>query len=154
MWRSDVSSGIAIGETTERYRELRYETLSAEPVAQLRALLDWLELPADDAFCRDAVEACDIEKLRSGADGGRTAWSLRDEPDGFYRKGSVGGWAEELSPAEVAVVEHIAGPLMGRFDYERVTKGRRRPARLVLRDALSWRLDGAHRWLSQRVSTL
>ena len=154
MWRSDVNTGIAIRETTDRYRELRYESLAADAVSELRGILDWLGLPADETFCREAVEACDIDRLRSGADGGRAAWSLKDEPDGFYRKGTVGGWADELRPGDVAIVEHIAGPLMSRFGYERVTRGGRRPARLVLRDALSWRLDGAHRWLARRVSTL
>jgi hypothetical protein len=154
MWRADVTAGIAIGETTDRYRELRYESLSADAAAELRTILDWLGLPADEAFCRQAVEANDIERLRSGADAGGAAWSLRDEPEGFYRKGAVRAWAEELTPGEIAVIEHIAGPLMSRFGYERVTRVGRRPVRLVLRDALSWRLDGAHRWLSRRVSTL
>jgi len=155
MWRADVSAGIAIGELTDRYRELRYESLSADPVGELRGVLDWLGLPVDDAFCREAVEANDIERLkRGGAESNGAAWSLKDEPEGFYRKGAVQGWAEELTPGEVAVVEHIAGPLMSRFGYERTTRVKRRPARLVLRDALSWRLDGAHRWLARRVSTL
>jgi hypothetical protein len=110
-WLADVTRARAIAEATERYLEVRYETLRREPERQLAAILRWLELPCDEELCRRAVAACAIEKMRSSD----------HAPRGFFRKGEVSGWRAEMSRGDLRLLEHVAGAAMREFGYEPVT---------------------------------
>lgn len=149
LWVENVASARGAQLDSESYRELRYEDLQAATVDELGALFEWLELTTSRDQCRVIVEACGLEKLRE-ADG--TALPLPGErsPGGFFRRGSVGGWRDELARNEVEVVERICGSLMAQTGYQRETAagGRMAVARIALHDALErtraaldWRLS-------------
>ncbi len=138
-WRADVRKGRKIAGATTRYHEVFYEKLLEDGAAQLEAILNWLELPADRAFCEEAVEACSIEKLRKASSAVKSPWSLGNEPQGFFRKGTANAWREDLSAGELRLVEHITGDLMAELGYTPVFRlKRRRPVSLVVRETYGW----------------
>jgi hypothetical protein len=87
---------------------VRYEDLRAEPLGTMRHIYAKLEIPAEE---RDLAR--DVEKH---------AWeNIPDRKKGagkFYRKGSPGGWAEDLTPEQVETVEGITAPLLERYYSE------------------------------------
>lgn len=99
---------------------LRYEALRADPVARLAELLDWLGRPADRAMVEQAVEACQMEKLRKqntndrGQDAGK-----------FFRKGQVGKGIDAFTDEQVEQIRRCIGPVMAQLGYEanRATEG-------------------------------
>lgn len=147
VWRRHVEAGCELRERTGQYIELKYEELHQRGEQVFHELLDALDLEADRAFCREALEACSIERLHSGNSPPRSPWSLSGEPPGFYGPGCAEGWREELKRREVRLVEHIAGSTMTSLGYLPVTRQLGKPPRLVVRDvverlgaALDWRL--------------
>jgi len=137
-WVHNVERGLEIARKTDRYIEIRYEDLLERGVMQLGSLFDWLGLPVDNAFCANVLEACRIDKLRSGNAEVRSPWALNKEPAGFYRSGRSGGWRKELGRRELNTIEYLAGPLMDQLGYARAVPVRRhRPASLALLHGLA-----------------
>jgi hypothetical protein len=108
-------------------RTLRYEDLVADTAGELVTILRWLDLPADAAFCARAVEACSIERLRKDP----------AAPAGFFRRGRVDSWREELSATDVRVIEYLAGGRMAALGYPCETAANGGPP-LRLRAADAW----------------
>jgi hypothetical protein len=83
---------------------VRYEDLRAEPLETMRHIYEKLEIPAEERDLARVVE--------------KHAWeNIPDRKKGagkFYRKGSPGGWAEDLTPEQVETVESITAPLLQR----------------------------------------
>ncbi len=92
-WRrfTEEALGASRGLPASRYHEIRYEDLVRDPRATGRGVLDFLGIDGDvDASMRAFVRA---------------------------RTDSVGRWADELSEAEMGVIEREAGPLLRRLGY-------------------------------------
>jgi hypothetical protein len=71
----------------------------------MRRVYRELGIPADDEALIRAVEKHSWERLPGGEKGaGR-----------FYRKGTPGGWREDLTPQQVRIVEEITAPLLRDF---------------------------------------
>jgi len=63
--------------------------------------------------------------------------ALKHSEANFFRKGTTDGWKEDLSPAQRAVVEYIAGDLMRACGYAATsTRPASKPLRLSIADAL------------------
>ncbi len=110
-WCADVARARSIAEATERYLEVRYETLRRDAVRGLQALHRWLELPSGEDLCRRAVAACSLERMRASD----------HAPRGFFRKGEVAGWKDEMSRRQIRALEWVAGRSMRELGYEPVT---------------------------------
>jgi Sulfotransferase family len=103
--RPGHDDGVALGP--ERYHELRYERLVADPEGTCAALCEFLGVPYDDAMVR-------FHEGRTREEPGRdakAAWlpvtpGLRD-------------WRTELTPDDVARFEAAAGDLLEELGYER-----------------------------------
>lgn len=144
MWSERVEAGLSVAGLTRRYSEVRYEELSRDAAGVLGRVCDFLRLPVDADFCRDAADACRIDRLRKPGDeaGLESPWQIGGEPEGFFRQGRTEGWREELTKSEVRRIEHIVSPLMANLGYEPESAlRRRRPARLAVREGLRWRMD-------------
>ncbi len=107
-WKQDVTRARQIGQATDRYMEIRYEDMRADGPGHLARILDWLDMPSGQAFCEQAVESCKIEKMQKSS----------HAPKGFFRKGEVKGWRNEMSASEIQTVEYISADLMRELGYE------------------------------------
>jgi hypothetical protein len=158
-WCHDVSLGLRIAQLTNRYTEVRYEELRGEHGARaLDALLAWLELPADDGFATRALEACRIEHLRDGGKGVHGFDSLKRHP-GFFRKGTVDAWKDDLSPNEIRTVEYLARDLMQALGYQRTVPASRasKPFRVTVHNVLETVEGGVRRGIDaafQRIRSV
>ncbi|HEX6709150.1 MAG TPA: sulfotransferase [Rubrobacter sp.] len=87
---------------------VRYEDLRAEPLETMRRIYASLEIPVEEWDLARVVE--------------KHAWeNIPDRKKGsgkFYRKGSPGGWAEDLTPEQVEIVEGITAPILDRYYAE------------------------------------
>ena len=92
---------------------VRYEDLVGDTFKEMRRLYADLGIPADDAKLSRAVE--------------KHAWrNVPREEKGagkFYRKGTPGGWKDDLTPEQAAIVEEMAAPIIGEFYADRERTG-------------------------------
>lgn len=94
----------------DRWLEIRYEDLVADPGAQLQAVCRHGGIPYDEEMLAYASG--------SGLPAGSHHFASRTPPQRGIRT-----WRDELSQDDLVTIERIAGPLMHRFGYEPVTKG-------------------------------
>lgn len=124
-WCSYIVKGKQIGHVTNRYKEIRYEALLEDGSTHLEQIFSWLNLPSDPPFCKKALANCTIEKSRKSL----------VMPPGFFRKGAVEGWREEMSSSELRTFEYIARDLMEPLGYKPTLKLlRHKPFRLKFRE--------------------
>jgi len=83
-----------------------YERLQENTSVQLRRVTNFLELNPTDLQIAEAVETCAFERLREREYTKNPKLRRRE----FFRKGRVGGGAEELKPRVKRLVEDIAMP--------------------------------------------
>lgn len=113
----------------QRLHVLRYEDLRRDPESQLRALLEFIGVPADEQVVGDAVAyaSYDNMKAREQRSAGGFGWLLggrlrprdRDNPDSYkVRRAKVGGYRDYCTDAEVARIDAlVAERLDPRFGY-------------------------------------
>ncbi len=92
-WCGRINCGLAWRERPERYREVRYEELVSQPEATLRPLFAFL----DEPWAASVLEKHTIFRT------------------------SVGRWRSELTAAEVAEIEAVAGQTMLALGYPLAT---------------------------------
>jgi hypothetical protein len=94
----------------ETIHSVSYETLKAAPAEQLRAIVAFLGLAADDAIIEKAVHENSFEKSRARLAEKKTARAP------ILRKGQVGGAAAELQPATLETIRAKADPVYAELD--------------------------------------
>lgn len=138
QWRTEVRAARALGERLgpNRYLELRYEDLVAEPETEL------------GRACRLAGLEFDPEMLRYA---GTVDVSAKPHQQSLTRPPTPGlrDWRRELAPGEVAAFEAVAGDELARHGYEvspgaETGPGPQARLRLARYEALSaaWRAVG------------
>jgi hypothetical protein len=98
------------------FTEVRYEELHDDCEATLTRILDWLHLPADEHVVRTAVDNQRFDKQKQSG-GTSLVKRNRREPEGFFRKGRVGSWKEDLSYAQQLVIWKYTRKLMRDCGY-------------------------------------
>ncbi|CAN5204644.1 sulfotransferase domain-containing protein [soil metagenome] len=84
---------------------VRYEDLRSDPLGTMRRVCRELGVPVDDEALVQAVERYSWERLPESEKGkGR-----------FYRKGTPGGWREDLTNRQARIVEEVTAPLLREF---------------------------------------
>lgn len=128
MWRTLASRGRDIGQLTDRHREVRYEDLQRDAAGELSGVLGWMGLEGSRESCEAAARAASMDSVSGGrgrdADGreGDRPWDTDQEPEGFFRKGTSGGWRHELTARQVHTVEYVARDVMPLFGYETTSR--------------------------------
>lgn len=111
-WSSRVrrarESSQALGN---RYFELRYEDLVAEPELWMTRALDFLGADSSPATVRACVEAASFEKLSKGRKPGE------EDKASFFRKGIPDDWRNELTPAQIQRFKELSGSLLEELGY-------------------------------------
>jgi hypothetical protein len=104
-WRNRIEKARADGPHLGEYLEIRYEDLVADTPSAMRRLYSDLGIPADEA---------DLSRVVA-----KHSWkNVPEEEKGagkVYRKGTPGGWREDLTPGQAAIVEEMAAPIIREF---------------------------------------
>lgn len=107
-WRRQVENIRAHREFLgERYLEIRYEQMQADPLTAMRTLFDFSQIPYDDEL---------LEQIRA-----KTELSSYDEAvhrSGFRGGGRAGGWREAFSTRDAIGFHRAAGDLLVELGYE------------------------------------
>ena len=108
-WRRQVENIRAHRELLgERYLEVRYEDMQADPIAAMRTLFDFSQVPYDDALLAQIRGATDLEQ----------SYDQAVHESGFRGGGRSGGWREAFSAREAAAFDRAAGELLVELGYE------------------------------------
>ena len=130
QWRTEVAAARRLGQRIgSRYLEVRYEELVGDVEGVLRRICDFAWLGYEPAMA-DYAGNVDVSAKPHQQ-------RLREPPT----KG-VRDWHQQMSPADVAAFEHVAGDLLRKLGYETSqdvdVAGRLRRASYVSR-AIAWR---------------
>jgi len=133
QWATEVAAARALGARVgaERYHELRYESLVADPEGALRAACAFAELRFDPAMLDYVGQTDSAAKAHQQRLGEPPRQGVRD-------------WRTEMSETDRHAFEEVAGALLAGLGYEvgiRGTGRRRRAAYRVKTGA--WRGVGA-----------
>jgi hypothetical protein len=112
-WRTRVLAGRHAGDRLgpDRYRELRYEDLVADPEPHLRQLCEFLELP----YSPEMLEYPErVGELVAGTFDARHHLGISRAPTANVRD-----WRSTTTPQDVRRFEAIAGDALDAFGYER-----------------------------------
>lgn len=113
-WHQQVLGARQGRQYAERYLEVRYEHLLNDGVNTLQTVFDFCELP----FKRDEIAAI-VENHRFEAMKTRQQGpdeQLKSKP-GYYRRGKIGSWRQELSPLQKYIFQQVAGDLLKDLGY-------------------------------------
>lgn len=113
FWERRVERGRASGDALgpQRYREIAYESLVADPEGTLRELCPFLGLEYAPEMLRYHERA---DELLDGLRATRHVQGVRRPPTRGVRD-----WRTALAPHQVQLFEALAGPVLDRFGYPR-----------------------------------
>ena len=111
LWRDVVRTALTIPASGAAYLEVRYEALHAAPIETLAGVHRFLGLESDARHCEAAFAACRFEDFRERRSTARAPWPINEHREGFFRRGEVDAWRDELRPHEVRRVESTAWDL-------------------------------------------
>jgi hypothetical protein len=106
---------------------IRYEDLRKNPESMLGELLEFVGLKPNYQVIRKAVEDNTLQRMRAKEDRAKAAGEHSillgshksdGEESRFVRTGSVGGWRNKLTPAQVNLIEQYAGETLAALGYE------------------------------------
>lgn len=103
-------NGWADALSRRRHHILSYETLSADPIGEVKSVLLFLGCTVDETLLRDAVNAGEFEKMRGleMAQGLPAHEYNRDNTESMrMRKGVVGGFRDYLNDEQIARIEGL-----------------------------------------------
>jgi hypothetical protein len=130
-WRTEVEAAqqLAARVGPERYREVRYEALVAEPERELRAICAFAGVPYEPEMLRHTEDAAARRPHQQSLNRPLTP-GIRD-------------WRKEMSPADAAAFEEVAAELLEELGYDLATGSPRPPslrarARLASYRSRSW----------------
>lgn len=103
-WTDSVAHGKRWREQKERYYEIKYEDLVADPPVVLRDILRFIDEPWDSRVLDPEEDDEDV----------RTKKIRRDH----IVTTSIGRWKEELEQGDIEEIQSVAGVLMLELGYE------------------------------------
>jgi hypothetical protein len=106
----DISLSKQAYEAHEGRKVLvRYEDLKADTLAEMKRIYAALEIPVDEVELSRAVEKHAFENVPKHKKG----------PGTVRRRGTSGGWREDLTSSQTQIVESITTPILEEFYGER-----------------------------------
>jgi hypothetical protein len=101
---------------------LRYEDMQRDAKAALSRALDFLGMAVDAGAIARAVRFSAFDRLQQQEEqAGFHEAPVRTGEGCFFRKGTVGGWRDELTSQQVEAIEAAHAPMMRRLGYETVS---------------------------------
>jgi hypothetical protein len=114
-WGTRVSRTVEDGPALlgDNYAEVRYEDLLTHSEEEVRRLLGFLGVEADEEVVKSCVSSASFEKLSKGRKRGE------EDPASFFRKGVAGDWGNVFREEDKRVFKEEAGNLLIRLGYEK-----------------------------------
>jgi hypothetical protein len=131
-WRRQVESiRMHRHRLGQRYLEIRYEDMRAAPVAAIRTMFDFSEIPYDDRLLEEIKAATAL-----------SSYGETSRKSGFRGGGSRRGWQDSFTRREARSFGRVAGDLLDDLGYER--DGRRWPSTRIRRPTMGARTATGH----------
>ena len=130
LWKKRVSWARYQARNLEQYMEVFYEDLILDTEPTLRRVCEFIELGFDPAMLdyheqaeqRLAEKARDLPKPGGRAQPAEARMASHALATAPPQSDRVGRWKREMSEADVAEYERIAGPLLDELGYELATR--------------------------------
>ncbi len=113
-WRDHARSWLAAAETSKDIQIYRYDELRKSTLSSLTSLLEFLNVRVDNQRISHAIANNSLQEMKKKEELSPQKVSKRDR---FVRSGSVGGWRENLTDAQIALVNRYLGAELSRFGY-------------------------------------
>lgn len=113
-WRDHVRSWLAAADRSPDIRVYRYDELRKSTLPVLTSLLEFLGVQVSPETISQAVSNNSLQEMKKKEQLSPQKVSKRDR---FVRNGSVGGWRENFSDAQVDLVRQFLGPELKRLGY-------------------------------------
>lgn len=113
-WVKHVQLARLASRYEGRYIEVRYEDLIAAGESEMERVFDFCNLAASRLQVKTIVEDHHIEKTRESR---KSPVEGVQVPVGFYRKGKVGSWREDLTVEQRYLMNRVAGELLSDLGY-------------------------------------
>ena len=124
-WVNHVQGAREARDLGVPYLEVRYEALVAGDVPSLQAVHEQCGIAVSEDECRELYARFSFDRMASGTPpeplvrGEYAEVAVEwDEPEGFYRRGTVAGWHEEWSTRDRLKFDAVAGDLLVALGYE------------------------------------
>ena len=122
-WHHHVQSWLQSPlANTDNLLVIQFEDMRRNTEKTLAQIVEFIGSSADANVIQDAIRNNSLERMRAKEKRARTTptstqvnWIGRDGR--FVGKGSVGGWREKLTPAQVQLIEDYAGEELARLRY-------------------------------------
>jgi hypothetical protein len=119
MWAQFVGAAQAAGgRLGDRYLELRYEDLSANPEPAIDRCLRFLGINDAAAMRLQCGPSDESDSLIWGGELLKRRGAPPPEPDGFVGKGGSGAWRERWTPRDREAFRIVAGQTLIELGYE------------------------------------
>ncbi len=110
-WRKDMEAQFRYAEA-HGIHACSYESLLTDGRDVVRSLLDYLDLPCDEALLTRLLDRSSF-RYYTGRDPGQ------ENRKRFYRKGIAGDWENHFSAEDKRIFKQIAGDLLIQLGYEK-----------------------------------
>jgi hypothetical protein len=120
-WGENVATWFYTRARDPRFLLVRYESLQADGMHELRRIAEFLGIPADEDRLSFALRQSSADRMRELEKKQAHLWSStketrKDKP--FVRAAKVGGWKTELPESSVREIEAAWAALMRDVGYE------------------------------------
>lgn len=96
---------------------VRYEDLLSDPEPNFKKILDHYGLDYTQEEVLNAIELASFDRLQKAEDDGGFKENSAKQ-DRFFRRGTAGGWREDLTEEQVRKIEEAHGEEMVKWGYE------------------------------------
>lgn len=112
-WLPYIQRARAFGDAqSQRYLELRYEALHAQPREETARLLRFLEVDDSEPSIAACAEAGSFQSLAGGRDQGQ------EDRNSFFRKGVIGDWQNHFDDHAIATFNQHGGQMLRELGYD------------------------------------
>jgi hypothetical protein len=102
---------------------IRFEDLRRNTQKLLISVVQFLGIRVDEDVIRRAIVNNTVDRMREKEDVSKVLVRGPGEDGRFVRRGSVGGWRERLTDAQLERIERYAGATLARMGYPRIDSG-------------------------------
>ena len=123
-WQEHVLSWLDCPISTSGHLlVIRFEDMRRNPEDTLMRVAEFLGVHADRRRISAAIDNNTLGKMRAKEDASQTLVHRGTEEGRFVREGQVGGWRENLTEAQVELIQQWAGNALARMGYSVETSG-------------------------------